>query len=528
MQPLKLKIMLSALLVIFSGACTADLPPLPTYLPSPPPVASAAALKEAYQPAQTAAPAIEACSGVEQAAALRDGDSFDWAALGKLTCYRLALQLQPELPGYRGSASIHFTNQTGASLDELVFRLYPNADGIYGGELNVAQVSIAGQEAAFEIFLNDQTGLRLPLADELASGESVTIEMDFTGRLTNGLPANTRAYGLFTLHPGEQTLILANSFPILAPWREDGWMTYEIDPLGDAVLSETALFEVEISAPQEWQVAASGVQGSEQTRAGLVTRRFVSGPVRDFMIAAGSNFSLIEGKVNGITVRHWGLPLGETRWQEGLQAALDALTIFEETYGAYPYTELDVVAAPLQMASGVEFPGLFLMSNELYDPEAESPFLLDLVIAHETAHQWWYSVVGSDPINYPWQDEALATFSSLLYLQEYQTRYYQGTLDFYRSRGEEALRTSVDADVSQPVSAFEGRPQEYSPVVYSRGAVFLDALRQKIGDEAFFQALRRYYAENQFRIASPKNMLGLFESACACDLTEFYLEWGVE
>lgn len=527
MPSLRLKSFLIVLLLIFSNACTADLPPLPTYLPSPPPAPNAAPTVEISQPDTNPAPAPAGCSLAEQTAALREGEAFDWEALGGLTCYRLALRLQPELPGYSGSASIHFTNQTGGSLDELVFRLYPNADGIYGGELNVEQIRVDGQEAAYEIFLNDQTALRLPLTSSLSPGESIIIEMDFTGRLTYGLPANNRAYGLFTFHPGEQTLIVANSFPLLAPWREGGWMTYEIDPLGDAVLSETALFEVEVTSPPEWQTAASGVLISEMVQEGLAVRRFASGPARDFMFAAGSNFNLLEGEINGITVRHWGLPLGEPRWQEGLQAALDALVIFEETYGMYPYAELDVVAAPLQMASGVEFPGLFLMSNALYDPAAESPFLLDLVIAHETAHQWWYGVVGSDPIDYPWQDEALTTFSSLLYLKEFQSRYYQGTLDYYRSRGEEAVRSSVDAAVSQPVSAFDGRPQEYSPIVYSRGAVFLDALRLEIGDEAFFQALRSYYRENLWEIAEPENLLAQFEHTCACALDPFYAEWGV-
>ena len=526
MPSLKPKSFLITLLLFFCSACTADMPPLPTYVPSPFPAASAAPTAEMSLPASTA-PAPAGCSLAEQTAALREGGAFDWEILGELTCYRLALRLQPELPGYSGSAAVHFTNQTGSSLDELVFRLYPNADGIYGGELSVTGISVAGKAVVGDVFLADQTALRLPLPASLAPGESIVVEMDFTGRLTNGLPANNRAYGLFTLHPGEQTLILANSFPLLAPWREDGWVTYEIDPLGDAVLSDTAIFDVEVTSPPEWQTAASGVMVSEAMQDGLIVRRFASGPVRDFMLAAGSNFSLIEGEINGITVRHWGLPLGKTRWQEGLQAALDALAVFEETYGLYPYTELDVVAAPLQMASGVEFPGLFLMSNELYDPEAESPFLLDLVIAHETAHQWWYGVVGSDPINYPWQDEALTTFSSLLYLQQYQTRYYQGTLDFYRSRGEEALRTSVNAAISQPVSAFDERPQEYSPIVYSRGAVFLDGLRLEIGDEAFFQALRSYYRDNLWEIAEPENLLAQFEHACACALDSFYGEWGV-
>jgi aminopeptidase N len=53
-------------------------------------------------------------------------------------------------------------------------------------------------------------------------------------------------------------------------------------------------------------------------------------------------------------------------------------------------------------------------------------------------------------------------------------------------------------------------------------------LREKVGDEVFFEALQSYYAENRFGVAPPQALLGSFEEACACSLDEFYAEWGVE
>jgi aminopeptidase N len=53
-------------------------------------------------------------------------------------------------------------------------------------------------------------------------------------------------------------------------------------------------------------------------------------------------------------------------------------------------------------------------------------------------------------------------------------------------------------------------------------------LRNKIGDRAFFQALQAYFSQNLYRLASPGSLLEEFEKACQCDLSEFYVQWGVE
>ena len=135
-------------------------------------------------------------------------------------------------------------------------------------------------------------------------------------------------------------------------------------------------------------------------------------PARDFTVVAGPNFERMESEVNGVRVQHWGLSGGEARWEETLGIATRALELFEARFGPYPYAELDSVAVPLRLASGVEYPGLILISQALYQPDNERPFYLDIVVSHEVAHQWWYATVGNDVLEYPWQDEALATFSA--------------------------------------------------------------------------------------------------------------------
>ncbi len=85
----------------------------------------------------------------------------------------------------------------------------------------------------------------------------------------------------------------------------------------------------------------------------------------------------------------------------------------------------------------------------------------------------------------------------------------------------------VDDQIARPLSYFEGlnNPGVYGGVVYSKGALFFDALRQEIGDQAFFEALQSYYNTYQFDIASPVELLDAFEASAGRQLDDFFQSW---
>lgn len=65
----------------------------------------------------------------------------------------------------------------------------------------------------------------------------------------------------------------------------------------------------------------------------------------------------------------------------------------------------------------------------------------------------------------------------------------------------------------------------YYPLVSAKGALFLDALRSEMGDEAFFTGLQTYYGEYKYRVATPENLLGVIENAHSQPLGEFFQRW---
>jgi hypothetical protein len=516
------------LLAFLIASCTpADLSPAPTPTPEATITPAETPTIAPAQPTPTAFPTLQpeiACQLDQQMQAVRSSSSFDWNRIEPLTCYDLTLVLMDESDSsYTGTARVTFTNPLDVPLPDLVFRTYANADVIFGGTLLISSAEVNGQSVEPEVILDDGTAYRLMLPQSLQPGETVTAQLSFSGAVPEDF-GSTDIYGTFNLSRSEPLLSLASWYPILAALENGKWQVFPVAPVGDVVVSATALYRVLIDVPQEWQIAATGILTTSTPNSDRITHEFLSGPVRDFMITTSPAFQPEELQHGDIRLVHWRLP-DITYDNTALEVAARSLDIFEERFGPYPYTELDIVDMPLQNASGVEYPTLIIMATRLYsDPDLRD--FLPTVIAHEVAHQWWYAVVGNDVNQHPWQDEGLTTFTALLYHQEYDPDYYQGSIAVYRDRVARYEAEYGPQPIGQPVTQFAGSDPGYAVIVYYKGALFFVDLRAEIGEEAFMTALASYYSTSRFRIVSPDMLLNSFERACSCDLSDFYRSYG--
>ena len=148
--------------------------------------------------------------------------------------------------------------------------------------------------------------------------------------------------------------------------------------------------------------------------------------------------------------------------------------------------------------------------------------LLESVVAHEVAHQWFYNGVGNDQVDDPWLDEALAQFLTLLYYADVYGP--DGSQGFHNSLQRRWNRVNrADIPIGLPVRDYT--PEEYGAIVYGRGPLFIEALSQAMGGEAFDAFLRDYYQTYQWDIATGEGFKALAEEHCACDLTTLFEEW---
>lgn len=443
----------------------------------------------------------------------------------QLTHYDLSVEIDFEAHRFKGSAQVDYVNAEVVPLEQLYFRLLPNGQGSYGtGNLEVVSVSGGGKTLQTQLSGNNSV-MQVILPSALLPGQRMTLELAFHGEVPLDFGGeDTAGYGIYNLSEG--VMSLSGWFPILAVYDQDGWNLDPTSIYGDSVYSDVAVFSAEVVVPEGVQVVSTGVETSSQDMGSKTSLRIEGGLVRDFYLAASRDFEALSRKLGETEVRAHYLPGHRQAARQALDVAAESLRAYNEKFGQHPYAELDLVEAPMRYALGVEFPGIFLVrSSMFYTPEKPE---FTVTVSHEVSHQWWYGVVGNDVFEEPWLDEALATYCSSFYYEFGPAGVApQPMFDFWQASYSKLVTDHKDDLVTQTLAYFEslGEPRIYGDVVYEKGALFFKALRDDIGDQAFFEALQAYYRKFRFGIATGDDLLALFEEAAGRSLDDFYLQW---
>jgi len=440
--------------------------------------------------------------------------------------YQMHVAVDYDAGAYDGGMRLEYTNRTGASLGELFFRLYPNATGIYGdATLRVTETLVDGQVVETTMYVDD-TVLYVPLPDSLAPDASVSVALTFEGSAddwTGATPPDEDAYGLLTR--SDHAMTMTAFYPILAIYSDEGWGLDPVLPFGDALMSAAASYDVTVTVPDGIEPVASGVRTEQSAADGTVTHRFTVDGARDFSLVLLDGYDQQTGGTDDVAMHAWFTPQRSRAGSIALRVAQDATVLYTARVGPMRYREVDLVEVPLQVAAGVEFSGLILIGSAYAERPLETFYAI--IVSHEMAHQWFYAGVGNDPSEHPWLDESFATYFSYLSLDAfYGSRVADTTLRQWEQSYEQARRNGPDVSVGSPLYAFSGSAT-YSGYVYSGGALFLHAVREVLGDEAFFAALASYYERHLGRIVSPKDLIDSLETGCACDLTEVLDAYGL-
>lgn len=407
-----------------------------------------------------------------------------------------------------GQARIRFVVPPGENLEALPLMLWPN-DPQYHSRMQAGPALVNGVRIEPRTDL-DGIALWLALDPPASPGDTLDISLPFEieARGPIGGP-QPRRFGI------TEGVLIAPTFYPLVPRRVDGaWQVEAAPDGGDTTNSDVAYYQVDLTVPAGLGLAASGVEVDRQETGGRATARYVSGPMRDFAFALGP-FDLTEATVDGVRVRAWALTEHRDDAEEMLQVAAVQLALLNELVGPYPYAELDLVDAPGAFG-GIEYPGLVFIGT------LGSPWLIEPTV-HEVAHQWFYGLVGGDQLHEPWLDEALATYSEVLYYEEEgRPGSAAGILTQFRSW----VRSHPDPTL--PIGLGVGDypdPETYWLIVYRKGALFLDALRGEIGDRDFERFLQDYYAAYRYGFASGADFQRLAEASCSCDLDSLFDLW---
>ena len=464
---------------------------------------------------------------VPYSASLRQPYVGELEQFGDATRYDIDLTFQADLRHVNGQQRTRYVNRRPEELRELMVRLYPNT-AYMGGQMQIGAVFVGGQAVRPVVYVRATTGLTssaaltdtsvlsVPLPVPLQAGQSVVLSFTFT--LT--VPARANG-GYRTFGWANDILGLPNAYGMIPVRDARGW---RIDPLptyGDIVFGETSLYRVRIRAPADLVIAATGVCSTQpipnpsskpkSTVKSAPWKETVcsAGPLRDFALHASREYQVVTATLStrdgNVLVSSYYMPESKRGGPLALDYGIEAMKIFERRFGPYPYKELKLFASPTS-AGGIEYPMLAGITDSLYDMKGG---YFEWITAHEVAHQWWYALVGSDPVNEAWLDESLTQYATSLYVEDrYGSEAAVAEREHnFTARYQREVRDRHDAPVAQPTGAF--KRDVYAPMIYGKGPLFYDAVRRAVGDRLFSAWLRVYFVRYRFKIARAEDLLNV-------------------
>lgn len=391
----------------------------------------------------------------------------------------LEFDVAADLTTVQGTEKVTFTPDLAVEM--LVFRLTANtAPSVDEGnmvEVRTASADHGGQAPRYESAdagSGTQGGLLIiPLAKSVPAGTAITAQITFV--VTLGLNSFDR-FG-----HGDGFAWFASAHPLLAWERGVGW---HAEPMlqftAESATSEAADTTVAVSAPSTLKVLMSGTPLTGRLSGDRTTWTGSLAAARDVSVSVGP-FAL-----NDVSVDVGGSAPVALRVGAPTQAVADrlqnefvrALTDLSGLLGPYPFPSLSVSRLPGR-GGGIEYPGAILMLDSS-----------TLVAVHETAHQWFYAMVGNSQAEHAWLDEAFASWA-------------EQVVD-----GDPPPASTLDRTgrVDTPTADYGSNEGDYYSVTYDKGAAALHAARQAVGADAFDSAIRCYINANAWTIADPQDV----------------------
>ncbi|HEY2982314.1 MAG TPA: M1 family metallopeptidase [Anaerolineales bacterium] len=426
--------------------------------------------------------------------------------------YQLAATIDYAAHSLTVAESILYPNHTGQTLNSLVLAVVPNlwADCFVLNSVAVDDVPVT------DFSINGQR-LDLNLPSPLVPEQTITLLIHYSLALPfaeqeDPTISRPRIFGYTRAQ-----MNLTNWYPFVVPFINGDWVLHEPWVFGEHLVYDAADFEVNVGFVDSAHIPVVATSGEMQGIIPLPGQDFTTYTLtagRAFALSASPEFKVASQQEGEVTISSYYFPFNDGAGQATLQAAAQALQIFGERYGPYPHKTLAVVMGDFN--DGMEFSAFFYLSRDFYNlyNSAPSPVnYLIFVAAHETAHQWWFDQVGNDQAIQPWLDESLATYSERVYYEATNPKlvatWWAYRVDYYQPQG------FVDIPI------YDGQGfRLYTNAVYFRGAHFLEELRTRIGDEAFFAFLQDYVSQERGHIATTADFFRILHTHTQADFTD--------
>ena len=392
--------------------------------------------------------------------------------------------------------------------------LRPGLDSVVldmGRTLDVRRVEGAGARCrarcARLAFARPGDTLVVRLARPAAFGDTVRFTVDYHGRIRQG-------YGLYFFrdegrpHRPQQ---------VYSGGGTDGnprWLPTWGGP------ADKATWEVIATVPARFTVVSNGTLVSDRlVSPGMRTTAWRQDqPASTYLISlAVAPYVRVRDRWRGRPVDYYVYPEDSARARPLFGATPDMMEVFSRLTGVpYPWPKY-AQATVTDFVGGMENVSATTLVDWVPDSRAylDRPWYLQTLIPHELAHQWFGNLVTAENWANYWLNEGMAEFMP--------GQYWGAKLgpraeeDYYL--GEYRQFLASDARRRMPLATYN------SNNVYPKGALVLEMLKQQLGPERFWAAIRRYLTDHAYGNATSDDLRQAVLDATGQSLDWFWSQW---
>ena len=366
--------------------------------------------------------------------------------------------------------------------------------------LKVSKVTVDGARASFTR-TDGGHELRITPPAPFAAGSEHTVVVTYDDQ-----PGRYAYAGERNWLASRREVVTMNE-PHMAPW----WFPANDHPLDKAVV------DVRIRVPRGREVISNGELKGRRTGARSTTWHWrADEPMAPYLaFFAAGDFTIAEG-------RHQGLPwLVAVSQRLGEQDQKASMRLMKRTPAVIAGLEKDLGDYPFSVVGGLTT-GLdvgFALENQTRPTYPAVGGRYTGLVVHELAHQWFGDDIAVARWSDIWLNEGFASFMEWRWTETHGGRSGDATL---RSYYDNVAAGSQFWDV---VVGDPGADKVFDNAVYGRGAMTLQALRNRVGDEVFWRVLRTWIREQRGGNGSTAEFEETAARVSGQDLTAFFDAW---
>lgn len=312
----------------------------------------------------------------------------------------------------------------------------------------------------------------------------------------------------------DQSYQLTQWYPKPAVYDKKGWHPIPYLDQGE-FYSEFGTFDVKITLPLKYKVAATGLLKDSSVQGTQKTLQYQQENIHDFAWFADEAFEVkhdtLQLAQKTVDVYVYYKKENAAYWTNAVNYTKAAIRSKSELVGGYPYPVVSVVErAGDETGGGMEYPTITLVSK------TNNEKLLEYLIYHEVGHNWFYGILASNERLHPWMDEGMNSY----YDQRYFTKKYgAGGVDFVNSNQpfvkkrqpddfqSVLLQTIIGLQKDQPIATSSAAFSQlnYNLVAYTKTAQWMQLLEQKLGRQRFDDMMHAYYDQYEFKHPGPED-----------------------